>query len=137
MLKGYVARVPLRKGGGLRIPPGRPAAWPLGAASRPPGRPPAGQLPTRLLTGYPPNRPVAAHPAAHHPPAPSGRLIKLNYIAQSNVRPPTFVIFTNFPEKVPAAYQRYLVNKIREEFEFEGTPIKIIFRAKSKRRRRS
>jgi len=83
------------------------------------------------------NKALERYVAAHHPPAPGGKLIKLNYIAQSNVRPPTFVIFTNLPEKVPAAYQRYLVNKIRDEFEFEGTPIKVIFRAKSKRRGKS
>ena len=52
--------------------------------------------------------------AAHPPPAVSGRRIRLNYVTQAKARPPTFVLFCARAEKVPPAYQRYLVNALRE-----------------------
>ncbi len=62
-----------------------------------------------------------------------GKRIKLNYISQVKSAPPTFVIFTNFPEGIHFSDQRWIANKIREAFEFDGVPLKIIYRAKSKR----
>lgn len=71
---------------------------------------------------------------AHHPPAAGGKLIKFYYASQTGIRPPTFVFFTNRPKNVPESYQRYLTNKIREDFHFPGTPIKAFFRPRSGRK---
>jgi len=80
------------------------------------------------------NRKLEQWTRAHHPPA-AGRLpIKFYYAAQTGTRPPAFVFFVNRPEKIPAAYQRYLVNKVREEFGFFGTPVKIMFRPRKGRK---
>jgi GTPase len=67
---------------------------------------------------------------AHPPPAVSGRRIKLNYMTQSKARPPTFVLFCARADKVPPAYQRYLVNAIRENFDLPGTPVRLTLREK-------
>jgi GTP-binding protein len=68
--------------------------------------------------------------AAHPPPAVSGRRIRLNYVTQAKARPPTFVLFCARAEKVPPAYQRYLVNALREHFDLPGTPIRLMLREK-------
>ena len=67
---------------------------------------------------------------AHPPPAVSGRRIKLNYMTQSKARPPSFVLFCARADKVPPAYQRYLVNAIREHFDLPGTPVRLTLREK-------
>jgi len=69
--------------------------------------------------------------AAHPPPAVSGRRIRLNYMTQAKARPPTFVLFCARAEKVPPAYQRYLVNALREHFDLPGTPIRLTLREKA------
>ena len=68
--------------------------------------------------------------AAHPPPAVSGRRIRLNYVTQAKARPPTFVLFCARAEKVPPAYQRYLVNALRDHFDLPGTPIRLTLREK-------
>ena len=68
--------------------------------------------------------------AAHPPPAVSGRRIRLNYVTQAKARPPTFVLFCARAEKVPPAYQRYLVNALRDQFDLPGTPIRLTLREK-------
>jgi len=68
--------------------------------------------------------------AAHPPPAASGRRIRLNYVTQAKARPPTFVLFCARAEKVPPAYQRYLVNALRDHFDLPGTPIRLTLREK-------
>lgn len=60
------------------------------------------------------------------------RPIKLNYITQVKVKPPTFVISTNFPEGIHFSYERYLMNQIREAYGFDGVPIRLIFKRKRK-----
>ncbi|PTM61723.1 ribosome biogenesis GTPase Der [Phreatobacter oligotrophus] len=60
----------------------------------------------------------------HPPPAVSGRRIKLRYMTQAKVRPPTFVTFCSRPEALPESYLRYLVNGLRESFDLQGTPIR-------------
>ncbi len=62
---------------------------------------------------------------AHTPPAVSGRRLKLRYMTQVKARPPTFVLFCSRPDALPAAYQRYLTNGLREHFGLEGTPIRL------------
>jgi GTP-binding protein len=65
------------------------------------------------------------------PPAPGGKRIKLRYITQVNTRPPSFVIFGNRTDELPASYLRYLVNGLRRELGFEGVPIRLAARGRS------
>ena len=69
--------------------------------------------------------------AAHPPPAVSGRRLKLNYITQAKARPPSFVLFCTRADALPDAYQRYLVNSLREAFDLPGTPIRLTLREKA------
>jgi len=65
-------------------------------------------------------------------PLAHGRRVKFYFSTQVGTRPPTFVIFTNQPDSIHYSYERYLVNKFREAFGFNGTPLKIIFRGRDK-----
>ncbi len=67
---------------------------------------------------------VRAHPPSHV----RNRLPKILYATQVSVAPPTFVIFVNDPELIHFSYKRFLENRIRAEFGFLGTPIRLIFR---------
>lgn len=64
------------------------------------------------------------------PPLFQGNVMKFYYITQPMTKPPTFVIFTNAIKGVPESYKRFIENKLRDEFELDGTPIKLIFRAR-------
>lgn len=64
------------------------------------------------------------------PPAVQGRYIQFKYVTQSEVAPPTFVFFVNRPELVRKSYLHYLSNRLREEFGFEGSPIRLKCRRK-------
>jgi GTP-binding protein len=70
--------------------------------------------------------------AAHHPPRVSGRQLKILYATQAEVNPPTFVFFVNEAKLMSASYQRYLENKLRRAFGFNGTPLRFIFKKRSK-----
>lgn len=63
-------------------------------------------------------------------PTDKGTRLKIYYATQVAVKPPTFVIFVNDPELLHFSYERFLENRIRDAFGFEGTPIKIIARAR-------
>ena len=65
------------------------------------------------------------------PPAHNGRKLKINYASQVSVAPPTFVLFVNDAELLHFSYQRYLENRLREAFGFDGNPIRIIARNKN------
>jgi GTPase len=67
------------------------------------------------------------------PPIHKGKEIKFYYISQPMTKQPTFVIFTNEIKGVPENYKRFLQNKLRREFDLEGTPIKLIFRSERKK----
>lgn len=69
--------------------------------------------------------------AINPPPTDKGRRLRINYATQVAVKPPTMVIFANDPELMHFSYERYLENKIRSAFDFEGTPIRIFTRRKS------
>ena len=72
--------------------------------------------------------------SAEHPPAsPGRRAVKILYAAQISVEPPTFVFFTNIATEFHFSYQRYLVNRLREQFKLEGTPIRIHVRRRTKK----
>lgn len=64
----------------------------------------------------------------HEPPSDKGRRLKIYYMTQVSVAPPTFVVFCNSAELFHYSYRRYLENCIRETFGFRGTPIRIIIR---------
>ncbi|MGN0377739.1 MAG: ribosome biogenesis GTPase Der [Suilimivivens sp.] len=66
--------------------------------------------------------------ALQQPPSDKGRRLKLFYITQAAVKPPTFVIFVNDKQLMHFSYTRYIENKIREAFGFRGTPLKFIIR---------
>ncbi|GIO30850.1 MULTISPECIES: ribosome biogenesis GTPase Der [Paenibacillus] len=69
--------------------------------------------------------------AINPPPTDKGRRLRINYVTQVAVKPPTMVVFVNDPELMHFSYERYLENKIRSAFDFEGTPIRIFTRRKS------
>lgn len=69
--------------------------------------------------------------AINPPPTDKGRRLRINYATQVAVKPPTIVIFVNDPELMHFSYERYLDNKIRAAFGFEGTPLRLITRKKS------
>ena len=57
-----------------------------------------------------------------------GKRLRVYYMTQVSTNPPTFVVFVNEPELMHFSYQRFLINQLRENFDFDGTPIKIIAR---------
>ncbi len=65
------------------------------------------------------------------PPTDRGRRLKIMYVTQASVKPPTFVFFVNNAELFHFSYQRYLENRIRETFGMQGTPIRFIIRERN------
>ncbi|MCE5169580.1 ribosome biogenesis GTPase Der [Paenibacillus profundus] len=86
----------------------------------------AKRIPTHLL-----NDVVSDAVAYNPPPTDKGRRLRINYATQVAVKPPTIVIFVNDPELMHFSYERYLDNRIRASFDFEGTPIRLFTRRKS------
>ncbi len=72
--------------------------------------------------------------AEHAPPTVRHRSLKLMYVTQAEVAPPTFVFFVNDPKLLHFSYRRYLENRLREAFDFEGTGIRMLFRHRSEDR---
>ena len=72
--------------------------------------------------------------AENEPPSDKGKRLRLYYITQVSVKPPTFVLFINSRELAHFSYIRYIENKLREAFLFKGTPIKIILRERKEGR---
>jgi GTP-binding protein len=79
------------------------------------------------------NQLLADAERGHQPPVYQGKRLKLFYITQTAVRPPTFIIFVNKAEGVHFSYQRYLGNKIREAFGFSGCPIRLEFKDRERK----
>ncbi|MBE5894393.1 MAG: ribosome biogenesis GTPase Der [Lachnospiraceae bacterium] len=71
--------------------------------------------------------------ALQQPPTDKGKRLKLYYITQVSVKPPTFVIFVNDKELMHFSYTRYIENKIRDAFGFRGTPLKFIIRERKEK----
>ena len=67
------------------------------------------------------------------PPSDKGKRLKIFYMTQASVKPPTFVFFCNNAQLFHFSYQRYLENRIREAFALEGTPIKIVVRERGEK----
>lgn len=76
---------------------------------------------------------LARATARVQPPSDKGRRLKIFYITQISVRPPTFVCFCNSKQLFHFSYQRYLENQIRETFGLEGTPIRILIRERGEK----
>lgn len=66
------------------------------------------------------------------PPSDKGKRLKIYYMTQASVKPPTFVVFCNRSDLFHFSYQRYLENQIRETFGLDGTPIKLVIRERGK-----
>ncbi len=64
------------------------------------------------------------------PPTTKGKMVQIKYVTQVNARYPSFAFFCNLPQYVQPSYQRFLENRIRENFDFEGVPVRLIFRKK-------
>lgn len=71
--------------------------------------------------------------AMQQPPSDKGRRLKLYYITQVAVKPPTFVIFVNSKDLMHYSYTRYIENKIREAFGFRGTSVKMLIRERKEK----
>jgi GTP-binding protein len=74
------------------------------------------------------NRWLAAVQQRHPPPLVAGRRLRLRYMTQVNIRPPSFALFASKPGELPRSYRRYLVNALRRDFELPGTPIRLMLR---------
>ena len=83
----------------------------------------------RITTGML-NNVLADATSRVQPPSDKGKRLKIYYMTQTGIRPPTFVTFCNSRELFHFSYQRYLENQIRENFGFEGTPIRMLVREK-------
>jgi GTP-binding protein len=59
-----------------------------------------------------------------------GKQVKISYVNQARILPPTFVLFSNYPRLIPEHYKRYLINCIREKYGFQGAPLRLIFKKK-------
>jgi GTP-binding protein len=70
---------------------------------------------------------------ARHPQTEHGRRLKIYYATQASTRPPTFVFFANNPDLVHFSYRRYLENRLREAFGFQGTAIRLVFRGRGEK----
>lgn len=68
------------------------------------------------------------------PPTDKGRRLKILYLTQVGVKPPTFVFFVNDPELMHFSYRRYLENQLRQSFGFEGSPIRMVLRQRDEER---
>jgi GTP-binding protein len=66
----------------------------------------------------------------YQPPALKGKHIKIKYITQLPTKSPTIAFFCNLPQYIKEPYERFLENKLREHFQFDGVPMKLVFRQK-------
>lgn len=78
------------------------------------------------------NRFVKAVTAVHPPASPGRREVRILYAAQTAVKPPTFVFFTNVATEFHFSYERFLMNRLRESFGLQGTPIRMHVRRREK-----
>jgi GTP-binding protein len=81
------------------------------------------------------NKFLEAVTAAHPPTSKHRREVRILYGAQTAVAPPTFVLFTNVATELHFSYERFLVNRLRESFGFEGTPIRLSVRRRERKPR--
>jgi GTP-binding protein len=85
------------------------------------------EIPTRELNNF-----LQETVERHSPPMYRQKSIKFYYITQIMTKPPSFLCFVNYPQGIQSAYQRYLENQLRKASGFQGTPIRLIFRARKR-----
>ena len=90
------------------------------------------ELCIRINTGRA-NRILERAIAQRTPPIHKGHHLKLYYTTQVDVRPPTFVVFANYPAYIPEYYRRFLINRFRDEMGLVHAPIRMIFRQRERR----
>ncbi len=78
------------------------------------------------------NRLIRDALARHAPPGKGGKWLKIYYVTQAEVAPPTFVFSVNDPDLVHFSYERYLENRIREYYPFVGVPLRLVFRPRKR-----
>ena len=71
--------------------------------------------------------------AMFQPPSDKGKRLKIFYMTQVSVKPPTFVLFVNDAELMHFSYKRYLENRLRDAFGFKGTPVRFIIRERGEK----
>ena len=76
------------------------------------------------------NRVIERALEEHHLPAYRGRAVRIYYASQVGTFPPTFILFTNYPEAVPTSYRRYLTRRLQDELGIKGVPVRIVCRKK-------
>ncbi len=91
-----------------------------------------GQNAMRITTGQL-NNVLADAQARVQPPSDKGRRLKIYYMTQTGIRPPTFVVFCNRSDLFHFSYQRYLENQVRAAFGLDGTPVRMIIRQKGEK----
>jgi GTP-binding protein len=74
------------------------------------------------------NRWLTAVQEHNPPPLVDGKRLRLRYMTQANIRPPTFALFASKPGDLPDSYRRYLVNLMRSDFDLPGVPIRMMLR---------
>ncbi|WP_457679794.1 ribosome biogenesis GTPase Der [Thermovibrio sp.] len=67
----------------------------------------------------------------HQPPVYKNKVVKIYYGTQVKTKPPTFLLFSNYPEGIPKSFRRFLENRLREAFGFNKIPIRIVFKKRS------
>jgi GTP-binding protein len=73
---------------------------------------------------------IALHPPGMHR---TKKRIKIYYLTQVRVAPPSFLLFCNYPESIHFSYKRFLENRLRESFDFGGSPIRLVFRKREEK----
>jgi GTP-binding protein len=71
----------------------------------------------------------------HPPPTSGGKAPRLYYVTQAETAPPTFVAITNAPDAIHFSYRRFVVNRLRAHFGFQGVPVRVFYKAKRRRER--
>jgi GTP-binding protein len=71
--------------------------------------------------------------AAHSPPSAAGKKLKILYVTQAETSPPTFVFFVNDASMMHFYYRRYLENRLRQSFGFQGTPLRLVFKRRDEK----
>jgi GTP-binding protein len=87
---------------------------------------------TRKIGTGPLNQALKTILDGHALPLRGGQRVKIYYGTQTGIKPPTFLFFANYPEKIHFSYQRYLINQLREHFKLNQCPIRVVFRKRDK-----
>jgi len=77
------------------------------------------------------NRALKELMSIHQPPVYKNKVVKIYYGTQVKTKPPTFLLFSNYPEGIPKSFRRFLENRLRDIFEFNKIPIRIVFKKRS------